>query len=77
MAIGDRVPLDWARTQMNLATALRTVGRRRPDHNTLERCRSHMQVAWDEYRSDGHDDDGYFGDRNAQFDAAIAEPKKE
>ncbi|MFO0991261.1 MAG: tetratricopeptide repeat protein [Hyphomicrobiales bacterium] len=68
----ERVPLQWATTQMNLGNALGILGARMKDPQLLRQGRSHMQSAWDVYKSAGYEHDAYFGELISKFDAAIA-----
>ena len=69
----ERVPLDWARTQMNLGIAHGLLGERARDRETLALARTEIQAAWDLYRGSGYDQyDEYFQGLLEQVDAANA-----
>jgi hypothetical protein len=69
----ERVPLDWAMSQMNLGIAHGLLGERARDRETLALARAEIQAAWGLYRESGYDQyDGYFQGLLGQVDAANA-----
>lgn len=70
----DQVPLDWARTQNNLGSALARFGERESGTEWLEETRSCIEDAWHVYKDAGMDQyDEEFRRRLAALDRLITE----
>ena len=66
-------PLQWASLQASLGEALLILGRNRSDAELVGKARDAMQTAWTFYREAGYPQyDGFFGERMAQIDQALA-----
>ena len=69
-------PLQWASLQGSFGEALLILGRSRSDAKLIGEARKAMQTAWTSYRDAGYPQyDGFFGERMAEIDQALASLK--